>query len=296
LKRYHYPLLAGVFVYILYVVMFQHLAVKNELTKMNNHADVIAEQMWDYNIEAMRSYLTLACDSRHYKRIELNGEKGFISETFKGAPLEGADAFFISVGLMNPKEISADVVRNNVKIATMTAHWYPQWIYTHLYVLLCYLLVIAVLILIKQILDDKAHLEQQVKARTRDLEKARSYLDNVFNSMPSMLIGIDPNGTIMNWNSQAVKATGISKDDAVGQSIDSIYPRLKDELEVIKQCIKSRSPYSDMRRTISDHVESVKIEDLTAFPLVSNGIDGVVIRLDDVTERVRMEELMIQSE
>ena len=35
---------------------------------------------------------------------------------------------------------------------------------------------------------------------------------------------------------------------------------------------------------------------MTVFPLVSNGVDGAVIRLDDVTERVRLEEMIIQSE
>jgi signal transduction histidine kinase len=37
-------------------------------------------------------------------------------------------------------------------------------------------------------------------------------------------------------------------------------------------------------------------EDITIYPLTSNGVEGAVIRIDDVTEQVQMEELMIQSE
>jgi signal transduction histidine kinase len=36
--------------------------------------------------------------------------------------------------------------------------------------------------------------------------------------------------------------------------------------------------------------------DITVYPLISNGIEGAVIRIDDVTERVRLEEIMIQTE
>jgi signal transduction histidine kinase len=36
--------------------------------------------------------------------------------------------------------------------------------------------------------------------------------------------------------------------------------------------------------------------DVTVYPLLSNGVEGAVIRVDDVTERVRIEEMMIQSE
>ncbi|MCP4689351.1 MAG: histidine kinase, partial [Desulfobacterales bacterium] len=39
-----------------------------------------------------------------------------------------------------------------------------------------------------------------------------------------------------------------------------------------------------------------RYSDITVYPLVADGAEGAVIRVDDVTERVRMEEVMIQSE
>ncbi len=35
---------------------------------------------------------------------------------------------------------------------------------------------------------------------------------------------------------------------------------------------------------------------MTIYPLITNGVEGAVIRIDDVTERMRIEEMMIQSE
>ena len=40
----------------------------------------------------------------------------------------------------------------------------------------------------------------------------------------------------------------------------------------------------------------MRYEDVTVYPLMSNGVEGAVIRVDDVTERVRIEEMMVQSE
>jgi signal transduction histidine kinase len=42
--------------------------------------------------------------------------------------------------------------------------------------------------------------------------------------------------------------------------------------------------------------QETRIDDITIFPLTANGVEGAVIRVDDVTERVRMEEVMVQSE
>jgi len=40
----------------------------------------------------------------------------------------------------------------------------------------------------------------------------------------------------------------------------------------------------------------IRYEDLVIFPLSANGVEGAVIRVDDVTERVRLEQIMVQSE
>lgn len=48
-----------------------------------------------------------------------------------------------------------------------------------------------------------------------------------------------------------------------------------------------------MARTVEGET---RYEDVTIYPLVSNGVEGAVIRVDDVTDRVRIEEMMIQSE
>jgi signal transduction histidine kinase len=42
--------------------------------------------------------------------------------------------------------------------------------------------------------------------------------------------------------------------------------------------------------------DGTRYENITVYPLVSNWIGGAVIRIDDITENVKIEEMMIQSE
>ncbi len=133
---------------------------------------------------------------------------------------------------------------------------------------------------------------KQADERLRHL---RNYLANIIDSMPSVLIGVDTDGNVTQWNNEARRTTGVSSKEAVGQSLCQAFPRLADEMERVRESMRTREVCSDPRRS---HKESGKThyEDVTIYPLISNGVEGAVIRVDNVTEQVRIEEMMVQSE
>ena len=53
-----------------------------------------------------------------------------------------------------------------------------------------------------------------------ELNEVRLYLKNIFDSMPSILIGVDPDGKVTQWNMEAEKVTKLSEKDAYGNSIE----------------------------------------------------------------------------
>ncbi|MCP5447373.1 MAG: PAS domain S-box protein [Chromatiaceae bacterium] len=133
------------------------------------------------------------------------------------------------------------------------------------------------------------------KKQQEEVAHLRNYLVNIINSMPSVLIGVDTQGSITQWNDEARRATGTPFEKALGQPLTQVFPRLTNELERISEAIKSSRMQSDLKRPYQQNDET-RFEDVIIFPLIANGVDGAVIRLDDVTERVRLEEMMIQSE
>jgi PAS domain S-box-containing protein len=133
------------------------------------------------------------------------------------------------------------------------------------------------------------------KRQQEEVTQLRNYLINVINSMPSVLIGVDTEGRITQWNNEAWRVTGIPLEQAIGQPLVQVFPRLSNELGRINDAIRSRRKQIDPKRAHQEDGET-HFENVTIYPLVTNGVDGAVIRLDDVTDQVRMEEMMIQSE
>lgn len=155
----------------------------------------------------------------------------------------------------------------------------------------------------------RVNLEEIVQERTADLRaeicerrraeealrSAQTYITNIIDSMPSMLICVDAEARVTRWNLATRQYTGISSKAAKGQRIDSLIPRLAEAAGLVGVAIESRREQSNFKNAHRENGE-VLYEDVTVYPLITNCIEGAVIRIDDVTRKVRLEELMIQNE
>ncbi|MCP4397316.1 MAG: PAS domain S-box protein, partial [bacterium] len=141
----------------------------------------------------------------------------------------------------------------------------------------------------------RAQEEERRKQAEEELRNLRNYLSNIIDSMPSMLVGVDLEGTITQWNAEAQRVTGVPVEDAMGQPLTQAFPRLAAEMERVSEAMHTREVRSDLRQVRKEDGE-IRYEDVTVYPLIANGVEGAVIRVDDVTERVRIEEMIIQSE
>jgi len=135
----------------------------------------------------------------------------------------------------------------------------------------------------------------QNKQAEEALKNAQNYISNIINSMPSVLISVDTDGRITQWNHEAELITGLSQKDAVSRSFTKVYPLLSDKMEWVCKAIRNREVQKNTQKPRQQAGE-IRYEDVIVYPLVANCVQGAVIRIDDVTERVRMEELMVQSE
>lgn len=127
------------------------------------------------------------------------------------------------------------------------------------------------------------------------LRETQEYMNCMINSMPTVLIGITPDGYVTHWNHSAEKAASLLAEEAIGSHIAQAFPDLSIGLDTVAETIKSGIPY--IQENIKDGVGSqATFTNLTIYPLVSADINGAVILAEDVTPRVRMENLLIQNE
>ena len=135
----------------------------------------------------------------------------------------------------------------------------------------------------------------QRKAAEKELKKAGNYINDIINSMPSVLMGVDRNGVVTHWNSLAEEKTGISRQQAHQTHLETVYPEIAGELESIRKAVREQQVISVRKERLTEEKEQ-RHEEIVIYPLTGSREQGAVIRVDDVTEQVRMTDLMIQSE
>ena len=128
-----------------------------------------------------------------------------------------------------------------------------------------------------------------------ELARMRLLLKNMIDSMPSILIGVETGGKIIYWNRQAEEYSGLREEEAAGRPLVEVFPALRGQLERVKTAVFGKSPQKPERMIIARGGE-VRHYETMVYPLIAAGMEGAVIRVDDVTARVRIEEMMIQTE
>ena len=134
-----------------------------------------------------------------------------------------------------------------------------------------------------------------IEKQSKEISEMRYYLQNIIDSMPSILVGVDTRGMITQWNIRAGDSTGLKKHQAEGKPIGEVFPLLEKHMDRVRAAIRERRPQSTERVIHMEHGEA-RYSDVMVYPLIANGVEGAVIRIDDVTSRVRIEEMMVQTE
>ncbi|MBN2655733.1 MAG: PAS domain-containing protein [Spirochaetales bacterium] len=141
-------------------------------------------------------------------------------------------------------------------------------------------------------IENMAH---DIEDRESELNEASSYLSAVINSLPSILIGIDPELRITRINSRAEDAGAVREKDVLGKALPEFLPRLSREVPRFKRAMAENKMDVKTVETILETGKKI-IENISIFPLNAEGLRGAVIRIDDVTEKTMMEEVLIQNE
>ncbi len=125
------------------------------------------------------------------------------------------------------------------------------------------------------------HERQQTEER---LQRLQTFLESVINAMPSALIGIDLDAQVTRLNPVAETLIGKGTEAAKGQSVYRVFPFLEEKQEIIQRVMETGRPHAE--EAITHKVENREhYWDITIYPLVKKGVEGAVIRIDDVTDR-----------
>lgn len=134
------------------------------------------------------------------------------------------------------------------------------------------------------------------KYRTTDRnQRLLQDLKRIVNAMPSIVVSVDLEGQVTEWNQSAEQVTGISAAQAIGCCIEILLPQF-DLLDKVSEAIHDRRPLP-AERLATEKDAKLHYSDLIVYPLLlADEPRGAVIRIDDVTERVHLEQMLLQTD
>ncbi len=162
----------------------------------------------------------------------------------------------------------------------------------------------------KQLQENKNRLEGIVRERTVALEKEiverkekeaavqdlKNMLSRIIDAMPSMIIVVDIQARITLWNQEAGAAVEEDLETARGRPVFDIFSFLEPEKAIVTKAVSEGEVQKDRKLEVVRDQQHRLFYEVTVYPLISQQIDGAVLRIDNITPRVYMEDMMIQTE
>ncbi|BBD09178.1 PAS domain-containing sensor histidine kinase [Desulfovibrio ferrophilus] len=143
--------------------------------------------------------------------------------------------------------------------------------------------------------DEFALMYREIAHREHLLRQGRKYIRSVIDSLPSVFAALDADGIVTQWSSGAHDLAGIPAGDAIGRPILELLPQLEPVTKMISQVLQEQRPAS-LDRLNWNTESGTAIYHLEVYPLQDAPERGAVLRMDNVTTRMRLEEIMIQTE
>lgn len=127
------------------------------------------------------------------------------------------------------------------------------------------------------------------------LISTKEMLQNIINCMPSLIVGVTEQLTVALWNDMVEGSTGIMANDAEGKQFRELMPELSFIEQHIQKSFDTVTPVTVPKVTSVQKGVPVTY-DIVIFPVTISTKHVAVLRIDDISERLRMEERIVQTE
>ncbi len=142
---------------------------------------------------------------------------------------------------------------------------------------------------------DNAQLYSSLEQKALQVARLKDFSENIVESLNVGVLAVDLVGTVEAWNSRMEQLIGVTRNNAVGQPLDTILPP-----ELVQE-IAARGDQEQVtgiyKHRLNHQGRSVVLN-VSITPLVGKAGEqiGRLLLFDDVTQRDQMEEQMTQTE
>ncbi len=143
---------------------------------------------------------------------------------------------------------------------------------------------------------DNAQLYSSLEQKAVQIERLKDFSENIVESLKVGVLAVDLEGCVESWNTQLEELIGVPRSDAVGRPLEEVLP-----LELVAE-IAARAADEHVSGIYKFHLRNragrMLVVNVSIAPLVGKAGEriGRLILLDDISQRVRLEEQMVQTE
>jgi len=272
----------------IFIVNAAHLDQKN----FNNHAAIVADNIWALNKNGAEAYLQLAVQANHYKSLSVSFPVtgAYISVT--SSPLTEPSLFLHRIKLIGLKKLSQEIKYENQVIGTLHGEQYIRVIFPLINILIFLLLLSLTVVFIIHLFKSRNFLEQQVEERTRNLVESEGRFHDLVNLLPEMVLETDLTGNITYANKVAIKQLQLSFAKDAGTNFFQLIR--EDERVEAKRNFRNTlkgEPSKLIEFTAIGQKENIYPILIHSAPITSNSkVSGARMIVIDITERQLLEE------
>ncbi len=151
-----------------------------------------------------------------------------------------------------------------------------------------------------RIAEHSTEIQKQKKGRQiaeRQFDAIQTYLAKLIDYMPSIIIALDSENLVLQWNMEAENMTGIDAETAIGHNLSDLFPLLDQKIRHAKEDKDLLSRRLSFRFEQQVNL-SMRILEVMIYAIDSDFSDkhGEVIRIDDITEKLKIDETLVQTE
>lgn len=129
------------------------------------------------------------------------------------------------------------------------------------------------------------------------LKNTQLLLDSILNAMPSAIFALDTQRRVVQCNQQAGDWLQTAPSQLIGRPLDQLIPELEHQPLLTRpetRCIES--DHKKIERLQLNSLTPTIIADVQLFLMDNDQQAHCVVRIDDISQRQRMEEIMVQTE
>jgi PAS domain S-box-containing protein len=143
---------------------------------------------------------------------------------------------------------------------------------------------------------ENAQLYESLEQKALQYQAVKEFSENIIESINIVVLAFNLDRRVESWNSAMEKVYGLKRSEAFGKRLDEIFPpELLVELSRASEPLRTLSLYKFRLRTADGRERVVNV---SMTPLVgrSHQVIGGLLVLNDYTERVSLEDQLVQAE